>query len=279
MQDLWGNKLYQQRARAAFPLLVRQAWAGQPIYYGAFAEELNMSNPRTLNYPLGTIGEALLALGASWGETIPPLQCLVLNKNTDLPGVGVDWAVPELAGYKSMSRLERGRLVDKLLGDVYEYNKWTAVLEALGLESAEPALASELLAVAARRGDTAESEAHRRLKKYVSDHPVVVELAVSAAPGEIEHPLPSGDLIDVLFRTKDEWVAVEVKAANAIDYELIRGLFQCVKYRALLKAVLAVEDRQLAARAILVSEKPFPEALIPLRNTLGITVFDRIIPS
>jgi hypothetical protein len=44
-----GDKLYQERARRAMPILVRQALASQPIYYSDLAEELGMSNPRNLN--------------------------------------------------------------------------------------------------------------------------------------------------------------------------------------------------------------------------------------
>jgi len=51
-----GEKLYQERARAALPLLVRQAQAGAPIFYSDLADELGMPNPRNLNYVLGSIG-------------------------------------------------------------------------------------------------------------------------------------------------------------------------------------------------------------------------------
>jgi hypothetical protein len=52
---LSGSKLYQERARKALPLLVRQAKAEQPIYYSALAEYLDMPNPRNLNYVLDYI--------------------------------------------------------------------------------------------------------------------------------------------------------------------------------------------------------------------------------
>ena len=51
-----GSGLYHQRARKALPLLVRQAEAGEQIFYGDLACELGISNPRVLNYPLGAIG-------------------------------------------------------------------------------------------------------------------------------------------------------------------------------------------------------------------------------
>lgn len=41
-----GDKLYQERARLALPLLVRQAHAAAPVYYSALAAELGMPNAR-----------------------------------------------------------------------------------------------------------------------------------------------------------------------------------------------------------------------------------------
>src|SRR4051794_25528921 len=88
---LFGDKLYQQRARAAFPLLVRQAEAATPIFYSALAEELGMPNARNLNYVLGCVGRAMEHLSKQWKEKVPPIQCLVVNKRTGLPGEGVGW--------------------------------------------------------------------------------------------------------------------------------------------------------------------------------------------
>ncbi len=44
--SLTGNKRYEQRARKALPILVRQATAGNTMLYSALAEELGRPNPR-----------------------------------------------------------------------------------------------------------------------------------------------------------------------------------------------------------------------------------------
>src|SRR4051794_2827561 len=90
-ESILGDKLYQQRARLALPVLVRQALAESPIYYSDLAAELGMSNPRNLNFVLGCVGTTLEALGNKWNEAIPPLQCIVINKSTGLPGEGIGW--------------------------------------------------------------------------------------------------------------------------------------------------------------------------------------------
>lgn len=83
------NRIYQQRARATFPILIRQAEAEKSISYSSLAPELGMSNPRNLSYVLGSVGHTIEYLRETWNDhSIPPIQCLVINKNTGLPGEG-----------------------------------------------------------------------------------------------------------------------------------------------------------------------------------------------
>ena len=89
-----GDKLYQKRARRALPILVRQAIAHRTMFYTELASELGMSNPRNMNFPLGAIGNTILHLAETWGRPVPPIQALVVNKSTGLPGVGIAWRVP-----------------------------------------------------------------------------------------------------------------------------------------------------------------------------------------
>ena len=80
-----GTKLYQKRARQALPLLVAQAKAENTITYGLLAREMEMPNPRNLNSVLGAIGDELKNLGRIWKEKIPPINCLVVNKQNRTP--------------------------------------------------------------------------------------------------------------------------------------------------------------------------------------------------
>src|SRR5438105_1077244 len=86
-----GEKLYQQRARVALPVLVRQAQAGTTIRYGELAAELGMANPRNLNFVLGCVGQAINDLSREWGQPIPPIQCIVTSKRTGWASEGVGW--------------------------------------------------------------------------------------------------------------------------------------------------------------------------------------------
>ncbi len=54
----------------------------------------------------------------------------------------------------------------------------------------------------------------------------------------------------------------------------MRGLFQCVKYLAILKAVERVSGGVRDVRAVLVLEGQLPNRLISLRNMLGVRVYE-----
>jgi hypothetical protein len=99
---------------------------------------------------------------------------------------------------------------------------------------------------------------------------------MSLAPGQTEFVLPSGDIVDVLFRSARCRTAVEVKSHISDDADLTRGLFQCVKYRAILRACRSVEGGSYEVESRLAIEGRLPEALIATRNTLGVQVIEGI---
>lgn len=262
-----GDELYQQRARAALPLLIRQAKAQQTIFYADLAEELGMKNPRNLNFVLGSVGRTLQKLTRTTGTSIPPIQCLVINQASRLPGEGVGVFISS-EDFKRMTRRQQRLVVEAQLQTIYAYAGWRAVLEAFSLKPATVDF-TPLVRAAARRGG-GESEYHRRLKLHVAAHPELLGLPTGTAPGNIEHLLPSGDKLDVLFEQREDWIAVEVKSRISDDVDLVRGMFQCVKYQAVMEAFLLSTGQAANVRTMLVSTRPLPDELLPLRNVLGI---------
>lgn len=277
-QSISGDKLYQERARRALPLLVRQAQAHAKIYYSDLALELGMPNPRNLNYVLGSIGQALQLLSADWGEYVPPLQCLVLNRNTELPGAGVGWFITGMEDFRKLSRKQQRDLVGAEPLKVFTYPKWLNVLTALGLSPVLIDYSVLLTRAAAFRGGGGESDRHKRLKFYVAQHPEVISLSRTVTDGRTEYPLPSGDSLDVLFRDNDDWIAVEVKSSISGPDDILRGMFQCIKYRAVIEAYQATKYLPQNARTILVLEGSLPDNLIPLKHILEIEVIENIVP-
>ncbi len=262
-EPISGDKLYQERAREALPLLVRQAQAGVPIYYSDLAEELNMPNPRNLNYVLGSIGQSLELLSKERKNKVPPIQCLVINKNTGLPGEGIGWFLVKKDDFASLSLKQQRSIVDAELQHIFSYSKWEEVLKAFDLA---PSISDFMPFVAhaskGRGGGESESEAHKKLKQHVAQHPEIVGIKSPKTTADVEYPLPSGDILDVSFKTKNLWVAAEVKSAISNEEDIVRGLFQCIKYRAVMEAVLLANAQQQNAKSILILESKFPNNLI-----------------
>ncbi|WP_146402494.1 hypothetical protein [Pseudobythopirellula maris] len=262
-----GEKLYQQRARIALPLLVRQALAQEQIKYDPLAKEMGMPNPRNLNFVLGSVGATLEKLGARWGERIPPIQSLVVSQGSGLPGAGF------FSGFAKLEKPTRQQLEAKLKeyhADIFAYPKWLEVLPALGLSLAETVPSDMIEAARAFRGGP-ESEHHKALKDLVLNNPRLLGIPVRSK-GELEFALPSADRIDVFFTSGRKQFGIEVKSSISGEQDIIRGLFQCVKYQAVLDAWRATEQIVADIRVMLVLDRHLPATLEKLRNTLGVRV-------
>lgn len=277
-EPISGDSLYQVRARRALPLLVRQAEAGQQIFYSDLADELGMPNPRNLNYPLGSIGRTIENLSKVWKEKVPPIQCLVVNRNTGIPGEGVGWFLRDWAGdFTSLPRHRQKEIVAGQHALIFAYPRWGELLHVLSLDPASPNFREEIEdASSSSTAGGGEGKRHQMLKVFVAQNPACIGLSENTPPGRNEVPLPSGDRLDVSFRLKKQWVAAEVKTAISNTADLVRGLFQCVKYRAVMMAVQAVEGEIRDVRAVLVLEGNLPSKLIALRNVLGVTVYEGV---
>jgi hypothetical protein len=276
-QSIEGKKLYQERARRTFPLLVRQAFAHQPIFYENLAKELEMPNPRNLNFVLGSIGTSIEILSREWAEEIPPIQCLVINQQTELPGDGVYGFLAPNQDVKNLNRRQKRELVNAVAKKVYLYPRWLEVLEHFKLPQPISDF-TRLVRAASTAGRGGESEAHRNFKEWVATQPKILGLPERIANGACEYPLPSGDVADVLFTHASEFIAIETKSYISDVNDITRGIFQCVKYQAVLEAALLARGQKADARAILALEAPLPIELVSLVNLLGVTVHDNLRP-
>jgi hypothetical protein len=189
-EPISGDKPYQVRARAALPLLVRQAEAGAPVFYSDLAQELGMPNPRNLNYVLGSIGQSLERLSKAWNSKVPPVQCLVVNKTTGLPGRGIGWFLVKEEVFAALPLRRKRAIVEAELRHVFLYPHWQEVLEALKLEPAKSDFTPFVYKARVGFGGP-ESEEHKVLKAYVARNPQVVGLGANASKGTTEYLLPS----------------------------------------------------------------------------------------
>lgn len=274
---LVGSKPFYRVAQEVFPILVRQAKAGSPISYSHLAEEVGLANPRNLGKSLGVIGRALQEISEQWGERIPPINCLVLNKNTRLPGEGIGWFLSNKEAFKNSPKQIQKQIVDGQLADIYVYQKWDDIFQVLELKPKNADFARLFERVNQRYGFGAgESDEHKDFKNWVFNNPSVLKLEKSIKPIKTEYRLYSQDEIDVVFGSKNQVVGVEVKSKISDESDIQRGLFQCIKYLALIEAEQKVKQSNIGCRVILALEGQFPKSLIPVRNILGIDVMDNL---
>ena len=274
-KPIWGDKLYQARARIALPRLVQQANAGNPIVYSDLAAELKMPNPRNLNYVLGCIGKTLQELSKELDLSIPPIQCLVVNKNTGLPGDGIWWFLEKdsLSGvtngeYESLSLNEKRNIVGIELDKICNFIYWPKVLERLDLKPIT-GTGNPAKAIPSGQYGGGEGDMHKALKNYVAKNPSLVGMEI---PLEInvEHKLLSGDSLDVSFKNTTNWHAVEVKPSTSDVSDIQRGIYQCVKYAAVMKAEEDAQGSSIQIKATLLLGGNLPSELFKLKNLLGV---------
>jgi hypothetical protein len=266
---IFGDKLYQQRARLAFPILVRQAEAKKPITYEALAEEISMPNPRNLNFVLGSVGRTIQDLAKQWGQRIPPLTALVVQKNSGMPGSGLA-PFMDAATFNNLLAQDKREALKTIFREIYFYPHWQKLVAQLGLAPSKPIIDPN-----PNLFGSGESEAHLALKQFLAVHPKLLGIA-GRPEASLEHVLRSGDRLDLLFVTTKEVVAVEVKAETAPANEIERGIFQAIKYQALLEATALFSDQKRSVRVVLALGGPFPKSLFAVRNTLNVECIDNL---
>ena len=120
-----------------------------------------------------------------------------------------------------------------------------------------------------------ESDAHLELKEWVSTHPSAAGISASGAAGVTEFLLPSGDRIDVMFDMPNCSVAVEVKPKKSPIEDLNRGLFQVIKYRAVLEALARLgKNKKVNVRLAIGGSLPLE--LRERAKKLGVTVVENV---
>jgi hypothetical protein len=78
--------------------------------------------------------------------------------------------------------------------------------------------------------------------------------------------------LDVYFQNPKMPLAAEVKAGDCPDSELFRGVFQCVKYRSVLRATQLASGEIETAQAVLVTRRNLPKEVTRLADLLNVAV-------
>ena len=109
----------------------------------------------------------------------------------------------------------------------------------------------------------AESDEHRALRLWAQANSLPF-IGQEGAGGETEWPLPSGDRVDAVHDTADGLWLIEAKSRRSGDLDLERGIYQCIKYRAVAKALHENKGQTRPIHAVLLTERDLPSRLVEL---------------
>jgi len=103
---------------------------------------------------------------------------------------------------------------------------------------------------------------HEALRLWVCDNPSALHRSFAGATTETEFDLDSGDRVDAVYQCGERTIVIEVKSRISNEIDLRRGVFQCIKYRAVKKAMDVRPDAPVDAW--LVTETPLPGEIAAL---------------
>ena len=175
-----------------------------------------------------------------------------------------------------MSEGEKRIFVMGFNKEAIEFEKWDWVLSSLGLTPSVIEIAEDEEAIRSGMfyGTGGEGENHKKLKEYIYNHPETIGVH-DFKMRKMEYILLSGDRLDVYFELNDgSKIAVEIKPSTSPDADVMRGLFQCVKYKSILDAEDKIHGVKPNNSALLVIGGELSFENQKVKETLGISVVE-----
>lgn len=256
----------QEIVRQMIPILV--GWAKYRLTnktYTDLLHALGYTHFSGIGTQLGNVETVIRELRRLTGEDIPTLNALVKRPKEGIPADGFDFVYPN---YGKLTLSEKVVFVAGINDKTINYPKWDWVLNELGLKPKQIFTSSELESIACH-GSGGEGEEHKAIKEYVFNNPGSVGVK-SPLRKEKEYPLPSGDRLDVYFETATSRIVIEVKPSTSPDDDITRGIFQCVKYKAVMEAIRKIDYSNPTIDALLVTARGLSDQNKKLAEALGI---------
>ena len=262
-------------ARKMIPVLIRWARSSwdKPHYYSNLSEAVG-HHTNQIGGIMATIQDILDNLSLQKQKTIPTLNGLTRNKKSGLPSDGFDYVIEN---YSNLSEDSKMGEVNKLNYMAHLYD-WDWVLKELQLEPDMIYVPDELdkKKVSLKHGYGGEGAEHKALKNYVQQNPDKFGIK-RVLYSSTEKMLLSSDRLDVYFETQSNMhVAVEVKPQTAPEEDVMRGIFQCVKYKAVMDAERVADYGRYENEVILVIGGEMSSSNKQLASDLGIKYFDNV---
>ncbi len=287
----WGPMKCREYAPRLLPQLLWCAINRKLMTYGDLAQNVLFPDKYCQGNAMGSTTGCLASYMGDYCTVngLPPLNVLIVNAQTHLPSCG---ATPHLGRYgidaydKMNADEQREALQNNLYPLIFQPAIWSALLEVNGMEPEKPGrfldydqdvegvIGDTPLPTPTCKGGCGEGDAHNALKMYVKEFCGEIEnlrlLGCEKDRAETEHLLPSLDRPDVLFQNDGFSVACEIKSWESDEADILRGIFQCVKYKAILNAIDSLEGRQGTSECILIVQKKLSAELQNVANRLHV---------
>jgi len=250
------------------------------VTYGETAEmlERELETTKIFSLHIGGVAGEMMNQISSVAEDAPPINALVTS-TSGIPGDGFAWYYDNLwrekrgKKWEALNNDQKSEVVRDVREAVKDYDGWEQVFqEAFGARPG-PLERKKFTEEDGKPPETTfprgkgESEQHRALKEWACDNPREIGLPQGFI-GTVESDLLSGDRVDVLFTRGEEFAVVEVKSCLSSDDDLRRGIYQCVKYREVIRATRLPVD--VDVRTILLSERKLPSEHAARAKLLGV---------
>jgi hypothetical protein len=268
-----------EKARRILPVLVYNAMTCQTLTYGELGA-ITGDHQRSFRPAFALIHDWIEERALRETEEALPLATIVLQKGRSLPGAGaIRW---RLRKHNLPINVDQP-VIEALFADerkkIFEYSRWKEMLDEHKLKPYVPSKRpiEEITKELSERRYGGESPAHRRLKYFISKNPRQAKLPPESKLKSVEFILPSLDRVDVMFEHAGVLFAVEVKSEEeADDLELLKGLYQTVKYKALSKAFQKDRNLPPLAHSCLVTSRTLTPELRERARLLNVDVIEGI---
>lgn len=214
----------------------------------------------------------------------PLLNTLLVLQDDHMPSTGAGGFMADYFGKPKLAK--EGIRKDKpdlwreyfeaAAEEVYAFADWPKVYQqiygkpykadASNMSASNPEGGTEKDGIPRGRGGEGPNHKTLRLWVYANASAIFPKLKISHSKTEVD--LLSGDRVDVVYYAAESTIALEVKSKDSNEADLTRGIYQCVKYRAVMQAMDPREDADITA--ILVTEQRLPGYLSELAKRLEV---------
>jgi hypothetical protein len=286
MSSYTVEELCRKGSPYALAMVLRALGSGEPFvrYKDIKAElEQRLGFQSIFTVQIGAVAGAMMNDILSVDPKAPLINVLICGGDR-IPGRGAGsylarrYGDPALNDWALVPLQRKREIVEQERQKVLAYTNWRALAEDLygNLPELSRVVLEQTQDYEPKHGGPPESDEHKRLKEWVLSNPERIGIAASpdyAAPEEV---LLSGDEVDVMFRCGETFYVVEVKSCRSNDADFRRGIYQCIKYRAVKLAEQAPSHPRVVA--ILVTESQMPKDLVDRAKLLQVE-WRKVTPS